>query len=246
MNIDEYLKNPYGKGSAFASKEKQKQLDAEFLTNKNKFHCIIYLYHKRVIYHVIIPSKSNSTTSYDVVIEADLSKVHEGDATISRVPINVFSNSPSFIFTYANVMKKNDMIPKWLLNKYDKKVKTLSPSIRNTYEIIGLERSIYLSLKYIHLEGKDTLAVINSTAKKITNLSIVSKNIRSQEVILNNRKSATIKKEENINTHTVEKKKENKKISKPKLKVSKTPKEKKTNKSPKIKKTKTENYIKKI
>lgn len=185
MTIGEYLKNPYGKGSSFASSNKQKDdLDKEFKDFSEKIHSKIYRYRDFVIYHVIIPSTKKEFVNYDVVIEVETKNLHEGAATLEDLEFKVFSNCPSFIFTYANVFRSNGMICDWLLPKYNKEVRTKPPVQRNQYGIVGLERSIYLALKHLHSTGKTKFGVYQTSGKKISGRTEIINSVRTQQQIM--------------------------------------------------------------
>ena len=185
MTIGEYLKNPYGKGSSFASSNKQKEdLDNQFVELSEKILSKIYRYRDFVIYHIIIPSTKKDNVSYDVIIEVETKNLHEGAANLEDLNFKAFSNCPSFIFTYAHVFRGNGMLCDWLLQKYNKEVRTKPPVQRNQYGIVGLERSIYLALKHIHTTGKTKFGVYQTTGKKITGRTEIIDSVRSQQQIM--------------------------------------------------------------
>ena len=137
MTIAEYLQNPYGKGSAFSSSSKQKDdLDKQFKQISEKIISKIYRYRDFVIYHVIVPSTKKDFVNYDVVIEVETKKLHEGAANLEGLEFKVFSNCPSFIFTYAHVFRGSGMLCDWLIPKYNKEVRTKAPVKRTQQQIM--------------------------------------------------------------------------------------------------------------
>ena len=185
MTIGEYLKNPYGKGSAFSSSSKQKDdLDNQFKEIGDKIISKIYRYRDFVIYHVVIPSAKNELINYDVVIEVTTKGMNPGAATLEDVPIKVFSNCPSFIFTYAHVFRGNGLLCDWLLLKYNSDVRTKSPVTRNQFGIVGLERSLYLSLKHLHATGKTKTGTYMTSSKKVAGRTDIINSVRTQEQIM--------------------------------------------------------------
>ena len=185
MTIAEYLKNPYGKGSAFSSNTKQKDdLDEQFQKISDKIVSKIYRYRDFVIYHVVIPSTKKDYINYDVVVEVETKALHEGAASLEDLDFKVFSNCPSFIFTYAHVFRQYNMICEWLLPKYNKEVRTKAPSIRNQYGIVGLERSVYLALKHLHVTGKTKFGVYQTSGKKVTGRTEIISAVRTQNQIM--------------------------------------------------------------
>lgn len=185
MTIGEYLKNPYGKGSSFASSNKQKEdLDNQFIELSEKIASKIYRYRDFVIYHVVIPSTKKDTVNYDVVVEVETKNLHEGAATLEDLEFKVFSNCPSFIFTYAHVFRGNNLLCEWLVPKYNREVRMKPPTQRNQYGIVGLERSIYLALKHLHASGKTKFGVYQTSGKKISGRTEIINNVRSQQQIM--------------------------------------------------------------
>lgn len=184
MNINEYLQNPYGKGSSFSNSTNQKEnLEKEYNEYANKFACKIYKHQNNIIYHVIVPSVKKDFISYDVVLEMRGSKSNEA-VDAASLEFKCFSNCPSFIFTYANAFKQRNLLCTWLENKYKKEVKTNTANIKNQYGIIGLERSLYLACLYLKKTGKTRNEVILTTAKKVTSYKSIADGIRSQDEIM--------------------------------------------------------------
>ena len=185
MTISEYLKNPYGKGSAFSGITKQQEdLDKQYKELEEKIACRLYRYRDFVIYHVVIPSTKKDTVNYDVVVEVETKNLHAGAATLEDLDFKVFSNCPSFIFTYANAFRNNNMMCEWLIQKYNPEVRKKAPVQRNKYGIIGLERSVYLALKYLHSTGKTKCGVYQTTGRKIMGRTEIINAVRTQQQIM--------------------------------------------------------------
>lgn len=185
MTIADYLQNPYGKGSAFSSSSKQKDdLDNQFTKLSEKIISKIYRYRDFVIYHVVIPSTKKDDVNYDVVIEVETKYLHQGAANLDALNFKVFSNCPSFIFTYAHVFRGCGMLCDWLLPKYNKEVRTKAPVKRNQYGIVGLERSVYLALKHLHASGKTRVGVYQTAGKKVHGRTEIINAVRTQQQIM--------------------------------------------------------------
>ena len=185
MTINDYLQNPYGKGSSFSNITKQKEdLESQYSQYSNKFACKIYQHQKNVIFHVIVPSVKKDFVTYDVVLEMNL-----GDKTAEAIDVNnlefkCFSNCPSFIFTYANAFRQKGLLCHWLENKYRKEVKKNTANIKNQYGIIGLERSLYLACLYLKKAGRTRADIITTLGKKVTSYSMIANGIRTQDEIM--------------------------------------------------------------
>lgn len=197
MTIRQYLENPYGKGFSVTNVAKQrKELENDFIKIKDKIACKVYKYRDYAIFHVVVPSSSKDTVNYDVIVEVELKKLHEGAATIEDLPFKVFSNCPSFIYTYANVFKQNKMLCEWLISKYRNEVKKLEPVYRNRYNMIGYERSLYMAFRFLHVTGRTGIASIQTTGIKSSSRNAIVVAVRSQDQIMENVK-AKIKKDPN-------------------------------------------------
>lgn len=153
----DYLSNPMGTGStAVANKNIIKQnLDSRYakLIEKHKdFTVKVYNIKGTMGYffHIIIPSETRDDGTYDIVLrlypeDRDIAK----DASIKRYIMQVFSNCPSFTYTYAYVFHEYNMLIDLLKDKYGKQVLSDNPIVRNPGEVINFEKSIYYACKYI-------------------------------------------------------------------------------------------------
>lgn len=197
MNLQQYLTNPAGKGAAFANIPQQiKELTEQYKSLEPKMQHRMYTYRKRVIYHIIVPSKDErSNNTYDVIIEIPLEAVPKEEVNIDNVDFNAFSNCPSFIFTYAHLFFAKKMLCNWLKDKYNPEVKKNFPNTRNQYGVIGVERSLFLALRYIKVKGLDNLSVINTTAVKMNGYAQIAQYVRTQDDVMSRYRIAKLKKE---------------------------------------------------
>lgn len=186
MNMAEYMQNPLGKGaSVLMLSSTRKVLDEEYANIVSQItHKWYYLSNKYYIAHVKIPSKS-SDLFYDVLIEIDEDSIPKQVTTINGGSCRVFSNCPSFVFTYAYVFNKNKDIIPWTKKKYNKRVFELNPARRNPAEIKNYERSIYFAIKYITSNGRNYKAGINLNVTKLRSHLQILNNIQSSDDVLN-------------------------------------------------------------
>lgn len=185
MTITEYLQNPYGKGSAISGVTQQKEdMARQFQQLATKFACKIYKYRDEAIFHVIVPSRDRPNVSYDVLLETKMGDMTSSQINVNDVNVKVFSNCPSFIFTYAHAFREKNMTIPWLDNKYRVEVKKKNASSKNEYGIIGMERSLYLACMYLVKTRRTDIAVINSIAVKPTGFKQIASLVRSQDQIM--------------------------------------------------------------
>ena len=190
MTVSEYLANPFGKGAAFGAITQQRaNLDAQFQALQSKISSKTYLYRNTAIFHIIIPSQKDETSTYDVIIEIPFREKTEEEINLINSNFKVFSNCPSFIFTYANVFRTKGMLCTWLIDKYDPSVRNKAPARSNPYSLIGYERSIYLAFKYLKVSGKILALSVRNSPIKPSSYAQIAKTVRTQEQIMLRAKS---------------------------------------------------------
>lgn len=197
----EYIDNPMGTGSsALASRhvlinDYSKRLAK--LSEQNDLTPIIY-YDKpkdEYYFHFKIPSESKDRgNTYDVVIKLSPDKKeNKKDSMLTNYTLQFFSNSPSFIYTFAYSYDKNDMLIKFLAKeKYDKMVLSKAPNIRNPQQAMTYEKTTIFALLYMIKDRKYlNKLVVDSASKKFSEKEVLSK-IRNDEQV-----KIQIKKEQN-------------------------------------------------
>lgn len=184
MTPRQYISNPLGKGSAIASQKVREELDKEFNTLQHEMKLTRYVIEGyRLIYHVMIPSRSLKTLWYDVILEFDL---EQDPAATSIMDLNflVFSNCPSFGYTYAYTFYRQHMIPKWLQRKYPSKILNHPPVMRNQYQIIFYERSLYLALRFITRRTTVGIEDSKASALLLENTQSIAKTVQSFDSVM--------------------------------------------------------------
>ena len=204
MNIQEYLKNPNGKGSsAFMVSDMRKVLDEQYKalhgTLSVRWHKIS---ERHLIAHVKVPSHSVERLYYDVLLEFDIDTIPKNQTVINNGNCRVFSNCPSFVYTYAHVFDENKNLISWCKKKYPKQIFTKDPKTRNPSKIINYERSLYFAIKFILSEGRNYKGKINLVQIKEKTHSNLLDKIQSVDEVLEiynrnkKKKSANEKKED--------------------------------------------------
>ena len=156
QTIQEYVDNPMGKGSTAITNRTviRWALDGRYdeLIKKSKdFSHFEYKVDDDYYFHIIIPSEDKQRkNTYDVIIKfSSPDENFSRDTTLKRYFMQVFSNCPSFVFTFAFVYNKYQLLIDELKNKFDDIVFENNPSVRNPGEIINYEKSIYYACRYI-------------------------------------------------------------------------------------------------
>ena len=200
MKIQEYMKNPSGKGAVLPGRDifiQNYDYRYQVLSKEKEFKMNIYTHDKFVFYHVIIPSEGEyRENTYDVVIKFKPDRLsNKLDGSYKQYEIEFFSNSPAFAYTYAYVAKLNGYLVQELMDKYDEKLLSYPPTSRNPGMLFNFEKSIYFACKYILSNNQFLLkSYVKSHSKKLTKK--VLKEIRTLSKIEEEYKSEKNKKEE--------------------------------------------------
>ena len=164
MTFEEYILNPMQKqGRVFNAAMRE----AMRTTYTNKFNNILlreagkidyYKFRdkKNNIYFILIkiPSETVPNFYYDVVLKffagAD---IEDAGRSLNRYNLQVFSNDPSFNFTYAYVFRQNGLTIKELDSKLTKPSKTKAPTDTNPEQQVGYVKSLYFAYLYMKQRG---------------------------------------------------------------------------------------------
>ena len=169
-------------GSIPGSAAQKASLTEEYEKVRDKIKVNYYLSRSRyLIYHVMIPS-STSSMFYDVIFEFDLHN-HQSDSVINLIDFKCFSNSPSFIYTYANIFKHNGFLCKWTYPKYERATLNKEPKNRNAYKVINFEKSLFLAAKHITSLNRNRIAYAKMNATRINSTREILRNIKSQKEV---------------------------------------------------------------
>lgn len=179
-----YLGNPYGKGNA--TFPNVSAIRSVYLTKLAQMSDTIvmkwYQYkEKSYICHIMLPSESVKGIYYDVVFEFEFPPNGYTSHTVLDLPCKVFSNAPSFSYTYAHAFLEEKILCNWLKNKYGKQIRRNAAGIRNSSSIIGFEKTIYISALFLSIKGRSDLTYIATNAEKITSTNVIEQKILSQE-----------------------------------------------------------------
>lgn len=172
LTLEQFIDNPSGNRGNMAMNLKmvQDQLDiryAKLINSVKTFKYQIYdIDEKTILVYVHLPSEKYKMT-YDVLIQIDKS-----EEQIMKNTFKVYSNSPSFVFTYAYVFNVENLLISFLKSKYDKNIFKKRPVQRNFYGMISYEKSIYFSILYI-LKKYQNISELEKKAKKFNKKSIL-------------------------------------------------------------------------
>jgi hypothetical protein len=118
------------------------------LSAAKPFRHAVYRDGSRIVFHIQVPTETEETEFFwDVVIE-----VHSDNDNAKEIlssPVQVFSNNPSFVFTYAHVANNEKLLVTWLKTKLPSTVYSTAPDTRNPVQQMGFEKIIYFAAQWI-------------------------------------------------------------------------------------------------
>lgn len=200
MKIREYLTNPAGKGSSIfgdqSSIKERYSEEAKSLLESGKGAPNMYsLRNRYLIFYYQLQSKSGEKYGkdlhYDILILVDTKAITLENSKLMDMDFRVFSNSPSFLYTYLNLFNKKDLLIDWTKKMYDKETLRKSAKTRNSYGIIGYERSLYITLLLIQQSYSNfNMADLMKAASTISSTDTIIHMIQSQSQMHRNFDSA--------------------------------------------------------
>lgn len=255
MDLQQFMEAPAGKGDSSTNRTVlRSQLDEKYykLMKNPKKNIRVYFYKTKggdVYYiHLIIPTETERTNSYDVVFcFTDTDGSHKLASSIINYDIKVFCNAPSFAYTFARVYADNNMLIRDLSSKYDRDILRKTPDTRNRYGIINYDKYTYFAAKYLQesrMLNKVTLSLRCVTYSKF----MMTSRVRDLETIMVEYKKAERKLKDKKNDRKKKQEKEREKaidriVGGDGIVVPKAPKltamKKKEPKTPLVKKTRT-------
>lgn len=206
MTLNEYLTAPMGKGTSIGLGEIKNSLDKDYENLKSSMSMIVYWLKERYIVYVVqLPSRHAKGLRYQIVFQFDTHSLPEGIHDVKNLDFQCFSNSPSFVYTYAEVFKEKGMLLAWSRDKYDRIITHNTPTVRNSQKLISYERSLYLAGKFITLSGKSRIEFAKMGGTPVKSEYFFTNNIPTQEEVENRYKELTKKKEPSVSEKRINK-----------------------------------------
>lgn len=157
LTLQAYIENPLGKKNAvFSNRDMYRKLYTEKfdkLLLRENGNISYKLYTKDDKYYIFLRIPSEIITKgfyYDVVIEFYTdNQLFASSRSLSNYFFRVYSNSPSFVFTFCKAFLENDLFIKELSPKMSKEALKTDPVEKNPQKIIGYEKSLYFAYLWI-------------------------------------------------------------------------------------------------
>lgn len=185
--IKEFFNNPAGKGSAILNinATKAKFEDKYNIIHKKITHKTFAV--KNDIYILVNIPSSVEGIMYDVLLKFEKNKKSLG-TTILDMEMQLFSNSPSFLYTYANAYDKQKLFIRECKKKLSSKMLSDIAKTRNPYGVLSYDFSIYAALHYILSNGYTNIDDLKMNDFFKCDLNTVLKYVKNAEVLQKNRK----------------------------------------------------------
>lgn len=157
MTIQEYLDNPMGKGDASIINRKiiQESMMSKFHKYVNKKGKLIkmrsYVTAGGEYYiHLILPSETDRDNTYDIAFRFyDPDKKFIASKSVRDYQVQMFSNDPSFAYTFAYVYHENGLMVRGLEERIGKEFISKKPVVRNSHQIVNYEKYLFFGAKYL-------------------------------------------------------------------------------------------------
>lgn len=196
MTFDQYINNPMGiKNAVFSAREMYKELYTKKLNVilVREVGKVLYkLFKKDNKYYVYmkIPSEVIEKFYYDVVIEfyTDNNTV-KASKSLKDYYVKFYSNDPSFVFTFAHAMLKNDLFIRELTPKMSREAILKVAKEKNPNKEIGYVKSIYFTYLLMRNYGLFNKIIFDNEASNF-NLKELFKEITHADEKIENRQEA--------------------------------------------------------
>lgn len=184
--IRDFFNNPAGKGSTILNINATKsQFNARYNEIQERIHHKIYFVKKSIYFLINIPSSVNGIM-YDIVVKFEPTPKSAGES-ITDMSMEMFSNSPSFLYTFANAYDKQKIFAKEFKRKLSSKMLKDIAKTKNPYGILSYDFSIYSALYYILSNDLTKISNLETFAIK-TNLNEVIRSVKNADALQKDRK----------------------------------------------------------
>lgn len=190
MTFDQYINNPMGiKNAVFSAREMYRGLYTEKLNTilvreVGKVKYKLYTHKDKYYIYMKIPSEVIPNFYYDVVIEffTDDNKV-KLSSSLKDYNVKFYSNDPSFVFTFAHAMLKNELFIKELVPRMSKEAVKNVAKEKNPNKEIGYVKSIYFTYLLMKNYGLFNKIVFNNESEKLNLKELLSQITHADEKI---------------------------------------------------------------
>lgn len=184
-SLDDLL-NPFGKGvAAFNKTLIINAYEQRYYSIKDRIQFGLCKNGKIYLVHYRIPSESPlcKDVLYDVVLEfLPLDDGAEDSRTLEPYDVRIYTNSPSFTFTFTHAFNRYDLLIPWLKNRCISECLTKPAFEKNPNDIIGTDKCLWFAAYHLRRTGMHIKAHFEKFIN--TNYAHIEKIIIDQEKML--------------------------------------------------------------
>ena len=172
LTSDDFI-NPLKGNAAFNLRERMKEFQQSYFEKVSKDLLVSCVYNEkndRYMFFFKYPSgneKYPTSLYYDVILEFNPKKTIKDDfralASIKDYEITMFSNAPSFVFTFTYVVNRQIGWPRCMpKNLLSRTAIIKAPKVRNVYQILTIEKTTWICFWHLYYNGYMAKNLINS------------------------------------------------------------------------------------
>lgn len=178
ITFDQYIQNPQLRSNAVLNSTAREAIRTDYLKRYNgillreKGNIDYKLYEDKksnsFYAHIKIPSEHVEKFYYDVVIRFFANENIKNPEDLFDYNIQVFSNDPAFVYTYAYVFNANDLFIQSLAPKMSKKALKKTPDEKNPYKQVGYVKTLYFAYLTMKNKGLNKLSKFKTEASRFS------------------------------------------------------------------------------
>lgn len=178
ITYEQYIQNPQLKSNAVLNATAREAIRADYIRRFNelmlreKGNVKYKLYEDKknnsFYAHIKVPSETVENFYYDVVIKFFADENIKNTENLLDYNIQVFSNDPAFVYTYAYTFAEQDLFITSLSPKMSKKALKKTPDEKNPYRQVGYVKTIYFAYLAMKNKGLNKLNRFKSEASRFS------------------------------------------------------------------------------
>ena len=184
FSLEQYIQNPQLKSNAVLNatareavrEDYTKRFNGILLREKGNINYKLYEDKKNNSFyaHFKIPSETVEKFYYDVVIKFFANEDVKNTEDLFKYDIQVFSNDPAFVYTYAFSFMNHDLFIKSLAPKMSKKALKKTPEEKNPYLQIGYVKTIYFAYLWMKNRGLNKLNRFRTESSRFSLVALMA------------------------------------------------------------------------
>lgn len=177
MSLENYIANPLGKQNAILNAATREIMKTQY---NNKFDNLLLRYNGTIKYklyyaeknnaywaHIFVPSEVVPNFFYNVVFKFTANQSIGGANDLFKYNCKFYSNDPAFVYTFAYVFRKNNIIIEELKSKMSKEALTKAPKEKNPTESVGYVKAIYFAYLLMKQRGLNKITRFKAESKEL-------------------------------------------------------------------------------